>query len=45
MYSKLLGAGLITGLMTATAFAEPPFKPGVTLDSLSQAKVLTTANG
>lgn len=45
MYSKLLGAGLITGLMSATAFAEPPIQPGDTLESLSKAKVVTTVNG
>lgn len=45
MYSKLLGASLITGLMSATAFAEPPIQPGDTLESLSKAKVVTTVNG
>lgn len=45
MYSKLLGAGLITGLMSATAFAEPPIQPGDTLESLSKAKVVTMVNG
>lgn len=45
MHSKLLGLSLITGLMSATAFAEPPIQPGDTLESLSKVKVMTTVNG
>lgn len=45
MHSKLLGLSLITGLMSATAFAEPPIQPGDTLESFSKVKVMTTVNG
>lgn len=45
MHSKLLGLSLITGLMSATAFAEPPIQLGDTLESLSKVKVMTTVNG
>ena len=30
MHSKILGLGLISGLMSAAAFAEPPIQPGDT---------------
>lgn len=43
--SKLLGLGVIAGLMSASVFAEPAIQPGDTLESLSQAKVSTTVNG
>ena len=45
MHSKILGLGLISGLMSAAAFAEPPIHPGDTLESLSKVKVVTTVNG
>ena len=45
MHSKILGLGLISGLMSAAAFAEPPIQPGDTLESLSKVKVVTTVNG
>lgn len=45
MHSKLLGLSLITGLMSATAFAEPPIQAGDSLESLSKAKITTTVNG
>ncbi len=45
MHFKLLGLSLVTGMMSATAFAEPPIQPGDTLESLSKVKVSTTVNG
>ena len=45
MHAKLLGLSLITGLMSATAFAEPTIQPGDSLESLSKVKVSTTVNG
>ncbi|OTG69432.1 hypothetical protein B9T25_02315 [Acinetobacter sp. ANC 4470] len=45
MHAKLLGLSLITGLMSATAFAEPAIQPGDSLESLSKVKVTTTVNG
>ena len=45
MHAKLLGLSLITGLMSATAFAEPAIQPGDSLESLSKVKVSTTVNG
>src|SRR5690606_29647854 len=45
MHSKLLGLSLVTGLMSATAFAEPAIQPGDSLESLSKVKVTTTVNG
>ena len=45
MHSKLLGLSLVTGLMSATAFAEPTIQPGDSLESLSKVKVTTTVNG
>lgn len=45
MHFKLLGLSLVTGMMSATAFAEPAIQPGDTLESLSQVKVNTTVNG
>lgn len=43
--SKILGLGLITGIISVAAFAEPAIQPGETLESLSQAKISTTVNG
>ena len=45
MHAKLLGLSLITGLMSATVFAEPAIQPGDSLESLSKVKVSTTVNG
>lgn len=45
MHSKILGLGLISGLMSAAAFAEPSIQPGDTLESLSKVKIVTTVNG
>lgn len=45
MHSKILGLGLISGLMSAAAFAEPSIQPGDTLESLSKVKIVTTING
>ena len=45
MHAKLLSLSLITGLMSATAFAEPAIQAGDSLDSLSKVKVSTTVNG
>ena len=46
MHSKILASlGLIGTVISASAFAEPPIQPGDTLESLSQAKVMTTVNG
>ena len=45
MHAKLLSLSLITGLMGATAFAEPAIQAGDSLDSLSKVKVSTTVNG
>lgn len=45
MQFKLLGLSLVTGMMSATAFAEPPIQPGDTLESLSKVKLSTTVNG
>jgi len=45
MHSKLLGLSLVTGLMSATAFAEPAIQLGDSLESLSKVKVTTTVNG
>lgn len=45
MHFKLLGLSLVTGMMSATAFAEPAIQPGDTLESLSKVKVNTTVNG
>lgn len=42
---KIIGLGLMAGLMNAAVFAEPPVQPGETLESLSKAKVSTTVNG
>ena len=44
MHSKILGLGLISGLMSAAAFAEPSIQPGDTLESLSKVKIVTTVN-
>lgn len=43
--AKIIGLGLISGLMSAAAIAEPPIQPGDTLQSLSQVKITTTVNG
>ena len=43
--AKIIGLGLIPGLMSAAAMAEPPIQPGDTLQSLSQVKITTTVNG
>ena len=43
--AKIIGLGLISGLMSAAAMAEPPIQPGDTLQSLSQVKITTTVNG
>ena len=43
--SKILGLGLIAGIISVAAFAEPAVQPGETLESLSQAKITTTVNG
>ncbi|TCB72723.1 hypothetical protein E0H88_00465 [Acinetobacter sp. ANC 4216] len=45
MHFKLLGLSLVTGMISATAFAEPAIQPGDTLESLSKVKVNTTVNG
>ena len=45
MHAKLFGLSLITGLMSATAFAEPAIQAGDSLESLSKVKVSTTVNG
>ncbi|NNG99519.1 hypothetical protein [Acinetobacter sp. ANC 5414] len=45
MHSKLLSLSLITGLMSATAFAEPAIQPGDSLESLSKVKMTTSVNG
>ena len=46
MHSKILASlGLIGTVISASAFAEPPIQLGDTLESLSQAKVMTTVNG
>ena len=45
MHANLLSLSLITGLMSATAFAEPAIQAGDSLDSLSKVKVSTTVNG
>lgn len=45
MHFKLLGLSLVTGMMSATAFAEPAIQPGDTLESLSKVKVNTMVNG
>ena len=45
MHAKLLSLSLITGLMSATAFAEPAIQAGDSLESLSKVKVSTTVNG
>lgn len=45
MHAKLLGLSMITGLMSATAFAEPAIQAGDSLESLSKVKVSTTVNG
>lgn len=45
MHFKLLGLSLVTGMMSATAFAEPAIQPGDTLESLSKVKVSTAVNG
>lgn len=45
MHFKLLGLSLVTGMMSATAFAEPAIQPGDTLESLSKVKVNTAVNG
>lgn len=45
MHAKLLSFSLITGLISATAFAEPAIQAGDSLDSLSKVKVSTTVNG
>lgn len=45
LHAKLLSLSLITGLMSATAFAEPAIQAGDSLDSLSKVKVSTTVNG
>ena len=36
MHAKLLSLSLITGLMSATAFAEPAIQAGDSLESLSK---------
>lgn len=43
--SKILGLGLIAGIISVTAFAEPSIQPSETLESLSKAKISTTVNG
>ena len=45
MPSKLIGLSLVTGLMSATAFAEPPIQSGDSLESLSKVVITTTVNG
>lgn len=45
MHFKLLGLSLVTGMMSAMAFAEPAIQPGDTLESLSKVKVSTAVNG
>lgn len=34
MHFKLLGLSLVTGMMSATAFAEPAIQPGDTLEPI-----------
>lgn len=43
--AKVIGLGLIAGLMSAAVMAEPPIQPGDTLESLSKVKINTTVNG
>jgi hypothetical protein len=43
--SKIIGLGVIAGILSITAFAEPAVQPGETLESLSKVKVTTTVNG
>ena len=43
--AKIIGLGLIAGLMSAAVMAEPPIQPGDTLESLSKVKINTTVNG
>lgn len=45
MPSKLIGLSLVTGLMSVTAFAEPPIQSGDSLESLSKVVITTTVNG
>lgn len=45
IHSKIIGIGVITGLCSMAAMAEPAVQPGDTLESLSKAKVTTTVNG
>lgn len=45
IHSKIIGIGLITGLCSMAALAEPAVQPGDTLESLSKVKVTTTVNG
>ena len=43
--SKIIGIGVIAGLCSMAALAEPAVQPGETLESLSKVKVTTTVNG
>ena len=45
IHSKIIGIGVITGLCSMAALAEPAVQPGDTLESLSKVKVTTTVNG
>jgi len=45
IHSKIIGIGVITGLCSMAAMAEPAVQPGDTLESLSKVKVTTTVNG
>ena len=45
IYSKMIGIGMIAGLCSMAALAEPAIQPGDTLESLSKVKVTTTVNG
>ena len=42
IHSKSMGIGVITGLCSMAALAEPAVQPGDTLESLSKVKVTTT---
>lgn len=45
IHSKIIGIGVIAGLCSMAALAEPAVQPGETLESLSKVKVTTTVNG
>lgn len=45
IHSKIIGIGVITGLCSMAALAEPAVQPGDTLESLSKVKVTTTVIG